>query len=904
MNENKFDRRAKILCWQLKLVCDKKGIETDPSKSAEIIHKLGLVFFRQSCNKISLIQSVGLLNSAIARNPKNIAEVKQDLSKVCNFVLQHAKAQISTADLIEKANQIKDEIESMRIQTNKALRFLKTIQDWEKLSRGSLKSREKTKIKLITKIQNQITQNYKLIMKNISQYCTHIMGPLPCEFAVIGMGSLARKEITPYSDFEHIILLENASPDEKCLEYFRWFSVIFHVIVLNLQETIIPSLNIKYLNDKTSKLGDWFFDTCTSGISFDGMMVHASKFPLGKQPSINKPWTTELIKPVDKMLQYLSFESNLKNGYHLSDILTETCFVYGDKTLHFAFKNGIEAHKNSKTREELLDEIKKQVRDDLNNFATRTRLVNLKPNDNLNVKQTFYRTSTLFITALGKICGTKSSSCFDIINKLAEQRKISENTKHKLSYAVAIACEVRLSVYMNEQSQRDNIQLHRNSKTIFDKVLKFIDTETVVSYFQITYCLQREIIKILGIKENHIYSNPNLMNITICYALRLDALMLILMKKHKRQSSSNFDFKNSKEKVENASAKNEACECFKLDKYIADMEKDLKNCTFKITITPPDMFSVFCGLTDIAFKEGSKNLDEEVELLMRVVDILQQSTLNEKERKKICESLAMDIDSYKGYTCMIIALFLIVMNRYDEALKQMNQALECFDETNVDSQYVAVFFFVAGNNWLVMEEYEQSLASFQIALGISLTITLEQYDDIDKSDVAMMYTGIGICMLNLNQPEEAIIFLKTAVQIIEKNNLPDNNGLLFINRASTYYNLGKCFMKLENSEKAVPFLLQALELTANHNETEEKKTVLTQTTREVFSKTQKSNYEVNILHDLGLLHMKKNCFDEAAIFFQKLFNIYSKLSNAKKIDETRINLLKCFMKISQEKKSI
>ena len=53
-------------------------------------------------------------------------------------------------------------------------------------------------------------------------------------------------------------------------------------------------------------------------------MPHACKFLLGKQTlTKTKPWKTELIKPVDEMLQYLQSEENFKNGYHLGDILTE-----------------------------------------------------------------------------------------------------------------------------------------------------------------------------------------------------------------------------------------------------------------------------------------------------------------------------------------------------------------------------------------------------------------------------------------------------------------------------------------------------------------------------------------------------------------------------------------------------
>ena len=105
------------------------------------------------------------------------------------------------------------------------------------------------------------------------------------------MGSLARDEATPYSDFKHMITLKEPNYRLQHLDYFRWFTLI--LISLNVQETIIPALHIPSLNDEDSKLGDWFFDSHTRGISLDGMMPLASKYPLRRGPSKNKPWAVE-----------------------------------------------------------------------------------------------------------------------------------------------------------------------------------------------------------------------------------------------------------------------------------------------------------------------------------------------------------------------------------------------------------------------------------------------------------------------------------------------------------------------------------------------------------------------------------------------------------------------------------
>lgn len=386
LRENELAREL----WNSCVPCNKrKRKEKDLKKSAESLRRLGLLYRKQSPDKISLIQSAGLLNAALIRNPTD--EIKKDLSELQKHVLQLAGAKNKDVKLEEKSSLVKEQFKSLRIDIEKKLKKVK------KVERVGDEKAEKIKIKKIQEIQNHISNKYIEIMADVSRYCEEIKGSLPCKYAIVGMGSMARKELTPYSDFEHMIVLENSPKkyEKKDLEQFRWFSVIFHLIILGMQETIIPSLFISSLNDKTKSLGDWFFDAFTTkGVSFDGLMPRACKFPLGSQNSF------ELIRSVDYMQEYLKQEENLKNGYHLSDVLSQTCFVSGEKTVYELFVQGVLEFYRSKSSYTNREEIKNLVKADLKKYSIPKTVAKIKPAETFNVKTIVYRAMTLFISAL------------------------------------------------------------------------------------------------------------------------------------------------------------------------------------------------------------------------------------------------------------------------------------------------------------------------------------------------------------------------------------------------------------------------------------------------------------------------------------------------------------------------
>ena len=874
-----YDEKIFSISLKLQMDCSNNGTEIDPKKSANLFYLLGKAHFKHSVgNKISLLRSVGLLNSALARKPVNASNIEKELKEICRHVLQLANACSMNADLISKADDVKlNMIKSMR-------KIAKEMLDKVKVEHHH------TKVKLIKEIQLRISEQYTQIMQNISQYCENVMGSPPCKFAIASMGSLARKEITPYSDFEHIILLENQENYTNHLEYFRWYSVIFHIIILNLQETIIPSLHIKYLNDATASLGDWFFDAySTNGVSFDGMMPHACKFPLGRtQHTKNKPFTAELIKSVDGMLEYLSSEAELKNGYHLSDILMKTYFVYDDRSTYEEFANGIQSYKTSKTRDEVVSDIRLQVKEDLDKFATRIRLAKLKPNQSINIKQLFYRSSTLFIAAMGKIWGTTKSSSFDVIEELREKDIITENTRDKLMLAVAIACEIRLRIYTEENSQRDYIDL--------DKILEIVEGDSLISYFQITYCLQLEVTYLLGIKGFHIYSNPTFLNITISNALRHDDLMLFLLQKYEKLNSSGITASMLfKEQINDES---EQVRLDHFDEFLSYLENEIRMFGAKIRkqfssngesvlSSQSCCYEIFKSLASIGNSLYDTNrIDEALEFWKNCGEILTVSTYSNKQRERIEKFVRIETPAMIANVKIGIASCLADLKQYDEALVEINKVFESFSVLEYRSHTIFELYFLAGNVWFKLKNYNQSLACFQLSLAFGLDLSYDNVQKLESFYVMSLYTGIGCCLLHLHKYKESQTYLNLARHMSYKK--PNENDYHFyylvFRRPAIFQNLAKCAVKLEQYENVLPFLNEALE-----QATEDKSDIeLLRPVRKSYNAKRKAEDLASVLFDLGFwLMLNHTCSAKAVEKFERLLKIQEFLSETETVASTQ-----------------
>ena len=922
-----------ILADKLKQLCDDKGQEPNSTKAKEaaiIFHEMAHIYRHriqiQHDNSTSimmnLVKSAALYNAAITRLPQNIEKIQADLKLLCVDILNFASAKQSSADLIQEAEKVKGKIQKLRNFVNQ-----KIFKDTDK---NLLLNQEQDKIDQIKHLQNKITLDYTQIMANLSQHCEEVMGEAPCKFTVVGMGSLARKEITPYSDFEHIVVLEELSQQkmqtEKVLNYFRWFSVIFQTVVLNLQETILPSVSIYSLNNKESKHGNWFYDAFTTrGISFDGMMPHACKFPLGRQQlTDNKPWKTELIKPVNDMLKYLTTEEDLKNGYHLKEILTKICFVYGDKTIFDDFESSVHEILEEDDKKFRINIIKRQMLEDLEKFAARVTLFELLvlPSKKFNLKQVMYRSTTLFISALGRACNVRATSSFDIIQQLEEKSEISENTKQRLMHAVATACELRLKWYMKCKRQNDVVQSNAGNETAFNMLLNIATKENIISYFQTAYALQCDISKRFQLDKKHFYSNPRLFSSSLYYGLGEKEKFIALTQEYKNindekknrlftfddcmnecqltesklNNFSRFTHKQDSEKklflmeTEKKQDNNlstaeyfkefgnylfcinkydEALEYFKKEENI--LIEILNNCN-RITALFPKIFSKQYCMID---KNSITTVDRKN---------LEKSTLLYSNEQTYENNQLAKLSNCKKE----IGRCLRKVNQLTEALHYLKQSLAIYERISlsVDSDPdISETLFEIGRCSMQMNQFTEALDYLKRTLAIYERISLGIDSDPDISKTLL---NIGRCLMQMNQLIQALDFLKRSLAIYKRISLSVDSDP---DISKTLLNIGRCLIEMNQLNKALDYLKRSL-------------AIYERISLSVDSDPDISKTLLNIGHCL----MQMDQLTEALDYFKRSLAIYNRISlgvdSDPDISETLFEIGRCLMRMNQLNKAL
>ena len=329
---------------------------------------------------------------------------------------------------------------------------------------------EKSFCKSIQKISNSCCEMMSALTNSILNVSTEIAGLPPCSFEVVAIGSMARGEMTPYSDLEYLFLVQ----DSRHRDYFHTLAVISYFMIANLGET-----NLKYMNIKELKeMG--YIDQQANGFKIDGLGQNAGNIPTGNGLSNSK----QLILTEDELYDmyykdYMAsddehaYDRTIQSPSHivgsdLSQMLSNCISVFkyptisiastvsvNDQSLLGKFHHRLQQLLMTDKRKERTIEMMKQDANKYTYLPTDFR----NPSGWLKVKSDIYRYPTIMINSLKIFCEIHETNVWKSIDLLAEQLGWEAQTVHGIKFLVAASLLLRLDAYLFYNTQSEHITL-------------------------------------------------------------------------------------------------------------------------------------------------------------------------------------------------------------------------------------------------------------------------------------------------------------------------------------------------------------------------------------------------------------------------------------------------------------
>ena len=365
----------------------------------------------------------------------------------------------------------------------------------------------------IKSIYKQIHDDMKCFMLDIFLYCNQIAGPAPCNFSIIGLGSMSRQEITPYSDLEFSILIDENSkyPSQEQHQYFRFLTHFIQVQIIKLGETILPSVGISSLNDfySRNKEDDWFYDDIIpKGFSFDGMMPWACKTPLGRKEWHGEP-RQEYIMTVDEMLklQYVTPDCSMEN-LKTANVFSSVCHLFGDEKLTKTYEQKLSALLTCGDRKKSFQQ---QVVRIMQSLLETYGVKGISLQDfgtQQDVKKEVYRLTSLVVEQLSKFFGIFGQCSWQCIQEMCKKKILTEGGAKNLLAALSITTELRLKCYQNHGRQKEALPVIPQLSVTEKKSTPCSFTTAIVRLYQSLIPLKSVVSVIVEVIENHDVIEP------------------------------------------------------------------------------------------------------------------------------------------------------------------------------------------------------------------------------------------------------------------------------------------------------------------------------------------------------------------------------------------------------------
>ncbi|XP_035694151.1 uncharacterized protein LOC118428252 [Branchiostoma floridae] len=493
--DGNLDRAEEKFASALRLIHDPN--KPDRGKEAECLCRLGDIYVQRGKTTKEgrkFTQAASLYNAAMARTDTDTDKIKQSLQDTEQWFLQHTANVQSEPSPSDSAMSHQMRLEDMRARAKSQLEAIDQQHNPYQYDEDDPKmlAAEAERAEAVKALFKNIAKDRQTFIQDLVDECIATLGPPPCKYAFIGLGSQATELVTPYSDLEFAILIEEGEDDDDTRRYFLNLTHYLHLKVINLGETILPAMAIPSLNDFYSEDPDkdWFFDSVTPrGFSFDGFMPWACKTPFGRDKTKTKQ-SVSLIQPPAKMAEFQELEVSLTEGYHLSDILRRVAFLAGEKALVNKYRKNL----NKVVTSDLLSHFQSRLSAMGILSENREMMTTYEPTGQLlNVKKDIYRFPGVAIEILVLCCQINLASTWAVIDRLRETGQIQRENATHLTVLTSISAELRLRTYMANKGQKDSLspldEIKHQTKTqkVSDTTLKsefhIPDTQILYRYY-------------------------------------------------------------------------------------------------------------------------------------------------------------------------------------------------------------------------------------------------------------------------------------------------------------------------------------------------------------------------------------------------------------------------------------
>lgn len=656
----------------------------------------------------------------------------------------------------------------------------------------------RSRAKAIRTLYAHNNDSIKKILREIISECIELLDKPPCDYAVIGFGSLARGETTPYSDVECGILIK----DEQFYDYFFKLTSLLQLKIINLGETILPALAIPFLNNFYSPdpQDKWFYDSITTrGVSLDGLMPHACKWPLGRPARYDRNGhllqkAFILIHTPDQMVK-LHFEEGYETALHISSTLSTVTLIDGNENLVYAYQEQLyDAYNCPSSTFPTLTRKKAAAITELQDIIVR---YNPKLGDQLQegkpyeVKKEIYRLPSLILEALNHFYDLGKHNPWECIDVLQQKKIISQEAAENLKVAVSIATEMRLRTYLENQGQKEKMAILQPLPIAEEK--KEVSAELLASTFNIPHP---------EIMYRYYYS-------VIPFYKQVQELCHIVTT---MEGGNNLPFTSSDLLDQTFKTRGIICNRFmRYNEAIAHFEQVLRQPgVLTIEGTSCDFEALL--LSGLAYQSGGLEgqaaycaFPYAERIILEKLNYRPPETASQEEKENYKYNWLQLADLYTKIGCAKERC----MDSRAEVLSYLKAAKAIYkSEKLTDHPYYAENLSRLGTIYYKYERYKAAERCLSEA-----AIQKEKIFGKDAVESVSVLIAIGETYLALNRYKEAETFIQNAHRICV-----NYYGAIHPKTAATLRVFANIYSKMEMPEKSIHFLREAMISGANHND--------------------------------------------------------------------------------------